>query len=64
MYTHLLRLKHKTAHHQQKLALKFSYIIEAQDNFSGERWHNHDNRQDNNNQIYLKTDLSVSCKYM
>ena len=27
-------------------------------------WHNHDNRLDNNNQIiYLKTDLSVSCKY-
>ena len=30
-------------------------------------WHNHDNRLDNidnNNQIKLKTDLSVSCKYM
>ena len=27
-------------------------------------WHNHDNRLDDNNQILLKIDLSVSCKYM
>ena len=27
-------------------------------------WHNHDNRLENNNQIKLKTDLSVFCKYM
>ena len=25
-------------------------------------WRNHDKRLDNNNQIYLKIDLSVSCK--
>ena len=27
-------------------------------------WHNHDNRLDDNNQILLKNDLSVSCKNM
>ena len=60
----LFRLKHKTAHHQSKLALKFSFTANIRPRvdlflllkpkiFSVERlvcWHNHDNRLDNNNQ--------------